>query len=201
LSGKQWDYTGRVEKKKSGDFNVNEKVHFWQDKLHIWANVKFNINKVKLHRYNALVAYKEKDFDVVLQHESKVADELGLGAVHLGAYYRHGKYQAGLKGTFTHWETENLKKFQATVGGIASIDDKNTAKAKIDQNANLSVSLKHKCSKNLTASVSTGINLKDAHSFVKETTIPVPIGVQLEFAFWENKQIINNLVLWMTLVQ
>jgi len=62
--------------------------------------LKFDVNSHDLYRYNALLQYKEKDYDVVLQHESVKEDGLELGKVHLGAYYRHGKYQAGLRGSF-----------------------------------------------------------------------------------------------------
>jgi len=114
LSDKHWDYTGRVERKKDGNFYVNEKLHAHKDHVHFWLAAKFNLNELILRRYNALVAYKQKDYDIFAQHESrdpKESTKLELGKLHLGAFYRHGKYQAGLKGSFLHWEEDNLKKF------------------------------------------------------------------------------------------
>jgi len=183
LTEKDWQLTSRVEKKKNNHFNLNEKFYFHKDKIHFWAAAKVDLNAQALVRYNALFAYKEKDFDVLLQHESLNKAKIDLGKLHLSGYYRHGKYQAGLKTSFLHTETGLENQLDVTLGGIAKVDDKNVAKAKIDKDANLSLSWKHTCTKHITATVSTGINLKDTGSFVKDTIIPVPVGFQFEFTY------------------
>jgi len=59
-------YTGRLEKKRSGQINVNEKVHYNHEKLNVTTAIKFNVTDILFARYNALVHYKEKDYDVTL---------------------------------------------------------------------------------------------------------------------------------------
>jgi len=81
-----------------------------KDKLHFWADLKFNLSNTKLHRYNALLAFREKDFDVQLAHETKVGDTIDLGSVILSAYYRHKKYEFGARGEFLHWGKETKDK-------------------------------------------------------------------------------------------
>jgi len=184
LSGNNYDYNFRVDKKRTGEFLVNEKLHLYKDQIHFHANAKLSLSNFKLRRYNALLAYREKKFDVVAQHVSRVQETLDLGELNFGVYYRHhAKYQGAVKGSFSHWETDPNKKVQVTLGGIANIDDKNTAKAKIDLNANFALALKHKVCKNLTATISTAVNLKDPQSYVKDSKIPVPVGLQFEFSY------------------
>jgi len=101
----------------------------------------------------------------------------------LGGYYRHGKYQVGLKTSYTHLEKDENKKLQVNLGTIVKLNDKSSVKAKVDKDANVSVGFKHACCKNLSVALSTGINLKDPHSFVKNTIVPIPFGVQFEFSY------------------
>jgi len=70
-----------------------------------------------------------------------------------------------------------------TLGGIAKIDDKNVVKAKVDLDANVSLSLKHVHNKHITAFVSTGANLKNFDKFVQDSRIPVPFGLQVDFSY------------------
>jgi hypothetical protein len=184
LSGNNYDYNVRLDKKRTGEFLVNEKLHLYKDQIHFHAHAKLSLSNFKLRRYNALLAYREKKFDIVAQHVSRVQETLDLGELNFAVYYRHhSKYQGAVKGSFLHWETDPNKKVQVTLGGIANVDDKNTAKAKIDLNANLALAWKHKWSKNLTATLSTAVNLKDPQSYIKDSKIPVPVGIQLEFSY------------------
>jgi len=185
LAGDNYNYNVRLDKKRTGEFLINEKLHLFKDQFSFFADAKLSLSNFKLRRYNALLAYREKKFDVIAQHVSRSPpqENLDLGEVSLAVYYRHNKHQAGIKGSFNHWEKDVNKRVTVGIAGITSLDDKNTAKAKIDLNGNLAVSLKHKWDKHLTATVSTGINLKAPETYVKESKIPVPVGFQFEFSY------------------
>lgn len=129
--------------------------------------------------------FSEKDFDVTLGHDSKkdIGNKLELGTVNVAGYYKHGKYQVGVRGSYTHAEKEEDRKTSVALGGIAKVDDKHTVKAKVDLDANVSLSWKHVCSKHITTYLSTGANLKVLDKFVQDSRIPVPLGVQLDFSY------------------
>jgi len=112
----------------------------------------------------------------------KDAKEPDWGTISLASYYREKSYTLGFKGSFLHWKPE-AERLTANFGAIYKVDSNTTAKAKVDLNANLSLSWKHVFSKNLTASVSTGINLKKPESFVTDKKVPVPIGFQFDFSY------------------
>jgi hypothetical protein len=185
LAGENYNYNTRLDKKRSGEFLINEKLHLFKDKFSFFTDAKLSLSNFTLRRYNALLAYREKKFDVVAQHVSRSPpqEKLSVGELSLAVYYRHNKHQAAVKGSFNHWETDVDKRVTVALAGISSLDAKNTAKAKIDLNGNFAVSLKHKWDKNVTATISTGINLKKPESYVKESKIPVPVGFQFEFAY------------------
>jgi len=101
------EYTSRLDRKKNGDFNLNEKLYVYKDQFHFWGAVKFNLQNLRPRRYNAVLAYKEKDYDVVLQHESRDDDkkfkdgtEHDFGTLSLSSYYKNKSYTLGFKGSF-----------------------------------------------------------------------------------------------------
>jgi len=166
-----------------------KKLYAHKDQWHFWTAVKFNISTLLPRRYNAILGYKEKEYDLFLQHESrdelKDAKEPDWGTITLSSYYRDKSYTLGFKGSFLHWNKPE-ERLTATLGALYKVDDNTTVKAKVDLNANLSLVWKHIFTKNLTGSVSTGINLRKPDDFVSQKKVPVPIGFQFDFSYWVN---------------
>jgi len=183
-SGKNFNYNGRIDRKKDGQIYLNEKLHVFQDKIHFIAVTKLGLSNFKLRRYNALLAYRTKEFDVVAQHVSNPKQEkIDIGELNVAAYYRRGIYQGGVKVVYNNQEKEGVNKVSGVIGGIAKLDDKNILKAKIDSNTFLSLSLKHKHSSNIWATIGSQIKLTDPGSYLTSRLIPVPVGVQFEFFY------------------
>jgi len=183
ILGDRLNYNVRLDRKRNGELLLNEKLHVHQDNLHFLGTAKLSLNNLKLARYNALLAYRHKDFDVVLQHLSRPKlEHLELGEFNLAGYYRFGAHQAGAKIIHRHWEKDSSK-ITGVIGGVFKVDKKTNVKAKIDTNTNLALSLKHKHSSNLWATIGTAISLSNPSTYVSQRFIPVPIGVQLEFFY------------------
>jgi len=99
-----------LDRKRSGDFNLNEKLYIYKDQWHFWSAVKFNLANWRPRRYNAILAFKEKEYEVQLQHESrddapkfKDGTDIDFGTISLSSYYRDKSYTIGFKGSYQHW--------------------------------------------------------------------------------------------------
>jgi len=114
-------------------------------------------------------------------HTSKKGENIELGEVSLSGYGKHGKHEGGVHVAYDFKAIDEKKRIKAVVGGIHKLDDKNTLKAKIDQDTNLALSLKHQHSSKFWLTLGTKIQLTDAGNFVTNRLIPIPIGAQLEF--------------------
>jgi len=75
------------------------------------------------------------------------------------------------------------EEFRFKLGTQLKVKKDITLKAKINNNTKFTVSSKFKYNNNLTVIAGTQINLLDPSSFFTNKTIPIPLGINLEFSY------------------
>jgi len=170
----------RVDVKKDNVPHLNNKIVFAHDRLVFGAAVKFNLLSYTLSRYNFFTSYTERDFSIALEHYSRNKSKLELGKLIVAATYRRPGADYVLKTSFRPHKTEQLR---FKVGTATNLNKDVAVKAKINNNTKLTLSGKFKYSSNLTITTGTQLNLLDPSTFFTNRTVPVPLGISVDFNY------------------
>jgi len=180
FQGSQANVWTRVDLKDGNIPYFNSKVIFTYDRFQLGYVAKLNLLAYTVARYNVFAAYNEKDFSIFAEHHSKSKTKLELGKLILAAVYRKGGNDYVLKASYRPSKTEQ---FRFKLGTLFGLNKDTTLKAKINNNTKLTLSSKFKYNSNLTLVAGTQINLLDPSSFFTNKTIPIPLGLSLEFSY------------------
>ncbi len=133
----------------------------------------FDISSKLLKRYDAVLGFENKDFDVFLHHDTPKTTE-GSSAISLGKLYLRGVYRHN-KQTFAGEVAKLDKKVDVSILGSHKVDDKLSVKAKAVLNLNdnnpedynLYLSGKKEFSDKLSVTAGAKIGLRGDKSSVK----------------------------------
>lgn len=159
---------------------LNEKMNFRFDKFQLGYAAKFNLLAYTLSRYNFFLSYNERDFGVIAEHVSRNKTKIELGKLILAATYRRADNDYIAKVSYRPHKADQVR---VKVGAVANINKNTTIRAKINNDAKLSLSSKFRYNNNLTVVAGTQVNLLDPSSLLTNKTIPVPLGVSVEFTY------------------
>mmetsp|Transcript_71006 Transcript_71006/g.98657 ORF Transcript_71006/g.98657 Transcript_71006/m.98657 type:complete len:360 (-) Transcript_71006:105-1184(-) len=185
------------------DYFFNNKVVLNYKPFRFGYQVKLSLTQFKLRRYNAFVHFNHNEFDGFVEHISKDTKALNLGEIILAGLYRKSGHQVAAKFSYSHKQalankaieasnadqTDPAKKaktvspFGFTLAGNFKINNKQNVRVKADQTGELALSHKVKCCDNFSIITGTKINLLNPGSFVTGRTIPIPLGVQVDFIY------------------
>lgn len=157
-----------------------EKMIFRVDKFQFGYATKLNLTAYTLARYNLFLAYAERDFGVVAEHVSRNKTKIELGKLLLAATYRRAGNDYIAKFSY---RPHNSEPYRFKVGGVFSLNRDTAFRFKINNNAKLSLSSKYRYNSNLTLVAGTQVNLIDPARSLTKKTIPVPLGISLEFTY------------------
>jgi len=159
---------------------LDEKMIFRVDKFQVGYATKLNLTAYTLARYNLFLSYTEKDFGIVAEHVSRNKTKIELGKLLLAATYRRAGNDYIAKFSY---RPHNTDPYRFKVGGVFSLNKDTTFRFKINNNTKLSLATKYRYNSNLTLVAGTQVNLLDPASSLTKKTIPVPLGVSLEFNY------------------
>jgi len=174
------DLQTRIDLKNGNIPLLNEKLVFNYDRFQIGVVTKFNLLAHTLARYNLYLSYAERDFSVFAEHTSRNKNKVDLGKLVLGAIYRRAGNDYVFKASYRPWKTEQLR---FKVGAVTSLNRDTAVRAKINNNAKLTLSTKFKYNSNLTLVAGTQVNLLEPATFFTNRTVPIPLGLSVEFNY------------------
>jgi hypothetical protein len=158
----------------------SEKMVFNYNQIQTGYAVKLNLLAYTLARYNLYFAYNERDFGIVAEHVSRNKTKIELGKLILAATYRRAGNDYVLKASYRPYKADQ---FRFKLGTVAKLNKDTTVRAKINNNTKLTLSTKFRYNSNLTLVAGTQVNLLDPSSFATKKTIPIPLGLSVEFAY------------------
>jgi hypothetical protein len=159
---------------------LDEKMIFRVDKFQVGYATKLNLTAYTLARYNLFLAYTEKDFGVVAEHVSRNKTKIELGKLLLAATYKRAGNDYIAKFSYRPHAPEP---YRFKVGAVFNLDKNTAFRFKINNNTKLSLATRYRYNSNLTVVAGTQVNLLDPTSSLTKKTIPVPLGVSLEFNY------------------
>lgn len=170
----------RFDLKKNNVPLLNEKILFNYDRFQIGAVAKLNLLSYTLSRYNFYLGYAERDFSLFGEHTSKRKDAIDLGKLAVGAIYRRAGNDYVFKASY---RPTNAQQLRVKVGTVNNINKDTVLRAKINNNAKLTLSSKFRYNSNLTVVAGTQVNLLEPATFLTNKTIPIPLGLSFEFNY------------------
>jgi len=178
--GTQSNVQLRIDLKNDNIPFFNQKVLYNDGKFQFGYAAKINLIAYTLARYNLYFGYKEKDFTAFIEHASRNKKKMEVGKLMFGGIYRTGGNDYVLKASYRPHKIEQLR---FKLGTVASINKDTTLRAKVNNNAKLTLSSKFKYNSNLTVVASTQVNMLDPSTFFTGKTVPIPLGLSVEFNY------------------
>jgi hypothetical protein len=174
------DLQTRFDLKNGNRPLFNQKLLFNYDRFQIGAVTKFDLVAHTLSRYNLYLSYVERDFSVHAEHTSRNKNKVDLGKLCLGAIYRRAGNDYVLKASYRPYK---VQQFRFKVGAVTNLNKDTVLRAKINNNTKLTLSTKFRYNSNLTVVAGTQVNLLEPATFFTNRTIPIPLGLSLEFNY------------------
>lgn len=179
-SARQFNFQTRFDLKNGNIPLLNQKLLFSYDHFQIGTVTKFDLLKHTLSRYNLFLSYIERDFSVFAEHVSRTKGKVDLGKLVLGAIYRRAGNDYVIKASYRPYKTQQVR---VKAGVITNPNKDTTIRAKINNNAKLTLSTKFRYNSNLTLVAGTQVNLLEPATFLTNRTIPIPLGLSFEFNY------------------
>jgi len=131
-------------------------------------------------RYNAFASYHIKNFDFYGEHVSMEKDNMNLGKLIFATVFNHNNFKGVFRASYRPWK-EN--KYRFVLGGQAQVNKDLSVRAKVDSNTKVAVAAKYSVNKNVSLTAGVGGQINQPKSFTSGSFVPVPLGVQIDFAF------------------
>lgn len=178
--GKQSNVQARIDLKNDTIPFFNSKLLFNDGKLQFGYAAKINLLAYTLARYNIYFGYRERDFTAFIEHTSRNKAKVEVGKLMFGGIYRTGGNDYVFKASYRPHKIEQLR---FKLGAVANPNKDTVLRAKVNNNAKLTLSSKFKYNSNLSFVAGTQINLLDPSSFLTNKAIPIPLGISVEFNY------------------
>lgn len=177
--GDQTNIFTRLDLKNGNVPLINEKMIFRVNQFQVGYAAKLNLQANSLSRYNFFAAYNEKDFGVVAEHVSRNKTKVEIGKLIIAATLRRGGNDYVMKTSYRPHKAEQLRLKLATVYNV----NKNAVvRAKVNNNAKLTLGTRWRYNSNLSIVAGTQINLLNPSTYPTGRTVPIPLGVTVEFS-------------------
>jgi len=185
--------TARLDVKQNGTPYLSEKIVFADGKFRLGLFTKLNLSVFGLRRYNAFAQWSTKDLDLWLEHVSAApaavsgtsggADikGLSLGKLILASVFRWKDTQFIARASYRPHKPDD--KLRLVLGHITKVNDKLEVRGKADSHGKATFAGRYKCNGNFSFVASTQVNLKDPSKFLTGKTVPIPLGLGLEFTY------------------
>lgn len=176
--GAQTNVFTRLDLKDGNVPYLNEKLIFRSNQFQVGYAVKFNLSNNSLARYNFFAAYLERDFNLVAEHVSRNKANPELGKLIVAASLRRGGNDYVVKASYRKYKAEQLR---LKLGTVHNLNKNTVLRAKIGNNAKLTLSSRFRYNSNLNIVAGTQINLLNPGTYPTGRTVPIPLGITLEF--------------------
>jgi hypothetical protein len=186
------NFTARLELKKNFTPFLSEKIVFTEGKFKLGLATKLNLSALGLRRYNAFAQYSTKDLDLFFEHvspaPSAVAKDstdhktnLSLGKLILASVFRWRDTQFIARASYRPHKPDDKLRF--VLGHITKVNDKLELRGKVDSHGKAAFAGRQKFTNNCSFVASTQINLKEPAKYFTGKTVPIPLGLGLEFSY------------------
>jgi hypothetical protein len=176
--GAQSNIWTRLDLKNGNVPLLNEKMIFRINQFQLGYAAKLNLKANTLARYNFFAAYNERDFSVVAEHVSRNQTKPEIGKLIVAATLRRGGNDFVMKTSYRPYKAEQLR---LKLGTVYNINRDTVLRAKINNNAKLTLGSRMRYNSNLSIVAGTQINLLNPSTYPTGRTVPVPLGITVEF--------------------
>jgi hypothetical protein len=185
--------TARVDVKQNYTPYLSEKIVFTDGKFKLGLFTKLNLSVFGLRRYNAFAQWSTKDLDLFLEHvspnpnavtaTSNGADVKGLslGKILLASVFRWKDTQFIARASYRSHKPDD--RLRLVFGHITKVNDKLEVRGKADSHGKATFAGRYKCNSNFSFVASTQVNLKEPKKFLTGKTLPIPLGLGVEFSY------------------
>jgi len=168
---------GRVKVNEKNQVILDCKALYRHNNWRVFENYSVNVNTHEMGRYNGIIDYSEKDFDISVAHDS-LKKTLELGRVVTSVIYRYDKY------AFAAQLRVKNKQGRFIFGFNAPINKNVAVKAKIDNRAKLTTAARFKLANSCWLSAATQVRLAEGSKALNfNKVLPLPFGLTLDWTF------------------